>query len=51
VIATVMSKPTCVLMPAPLRLSISSTMETANELTIATTSLQALIRHQNQRRR
>ena len=47
----VISSPAWVLTGVPARPTPSSTSDTANEATIATTSHQALMRHQNQRTR
>ena len=48
---TVVTSATCDDNPCPCRARISSTTDTASELSIATTSHQALTRHQNQRAR
>src|SRR5512139_3111600 len=51
VTAIVISRARCVVTGYPLRARVSSTTDTTNELTIATTSHHALTRHQNQRTR
>ena len=48
---TVVTSARCDDNPNPCRARISSTTDTASELTIATTSHHALTRHQNQRAR
>ena len=51
VIATVSTSAACVLNMTPFFASMSSAIDVANDVTIATISHQAVTRHQNQRTR